>query len=123
MNSDLTLYTEFLHHIKKAIFIEDENRNITLCNQAFCDLFAIKPTSGSYINICSNHGEQCKNQILDPKKFISRIQSLTINNLPFFNELIEMKDGTFLERDYIPIFNRDSYFGNIWVYKKIINIT
>ena len=40
-DNELLRYQTLIHNLNEAILVEDENRNISMVNQAFCDLFQI----------------------------------------------------------------------------------
>ncbi|MFZ4544473.1 MAG: PAS domain S-box protein [Saprospiraceae bacterium] len=55
----------------------------------------------------------------DSDTFIHTFDQLIAEKKTVIGTKIEMTDGKHLQRDYIPIFNNDSYEGNLWVYTDI----
>ena len=123
MNKDILLYKILIESIPIALLVEDENRNITLTNQAFCDLFEfpVEPEELSGYD-SSQAAEEAKHLIVNSEAFIERIYSLVAAKEPVYNELVEMKNGTNIVRDYIPIFNDDFYLGHVWLFKDITHL-
>jgi len=123
MNNDILLYKTLINHIPLALLVEDENRNITLTNQPFCDLFEIKLTPEQMTGYDSAQAaEEVKYLMDNPDSFLKRIESLLLTRQPVQNELVEMKNGTKLLRDYIPVFNDEFHLGHVWLYKDITHI-
>ncbi|WP_299053672.1 PAS domain-containing protein [uncultured Polaribacter sp.] len=109
-----------LEHFDSAILLEDENRNITLVNKKFCDLFTPKSDSKSLIGKnCVAAAEQAKLLFKNSEDFMSQINSLTSNKKESLSEVLVMLDGTVLERDYIPVYNDNEFRGHLWSYKNV----
>jgi len=118
MNKDLLLYKTLIHTMSDAVLVEDENRCITITNQAFCDLFSLPVSANSIIGChCSHTSDETKHLFVEPEQFVERIDQILQEKIPIRNEFIEMANGTKLERDYIPVFEEENYFGHLWVYK------
>jgi PAS domain-containing protein len=95
-----------------AIIVEDDKRNLILCNSTFCDLFGIPISPEKMIGSdCSKSADFVKHLFLYPDKFVDDIYIILENKKTIINEKIIMKDGRVLFRDYIPIF----LVINIWV--------
>jgi hypothetical protein len=57
--------------------VEDENRNIVLTNQLFCDMFGIPVHPDQLRGMdCSNSAEQSKSLFKDPDAFLNRINKV-----------------------------------------------
>jgi PAS domain S-box-containing protein len=106
--------------LNSGILVEDENRNIALINQLFCDMFGI-PVNPEFLigTDCTNSAEQSKNLFENPEKFINRIDELLSLREISLNEEIMLADGRFFERDYIPVISGGTFLGNLWQYKDI----
>jgi PAS domain S-box-containing protein len=106
--------------LNSGILVEDENRNIALINQLFCDMFGI-PVNPEFLigTDCTNSAEQSKNLFENPEKFINRIDELLSIREISLNEEIMLADGRFFERDYIPVISGGTFLGNLWQYKDI----
>ena len=109
-----------LSSLHTGILLEDENRKIALTNQKFCSLFEIPEDPEQLKGVdCSNTAEQNKVNFKNPKSFVSRIEEVLTNRKLVLSDELEMLDGRFLERDYIPIFNNKEYKGHLWTYQDV----
>ena len=107
-------------NLQSGILLEDENRNIIITNQEFCDVFDIPASPESLIGMdCSDSAKQSAHLLAHPNQFIESIADVLKNRETRINERVEFADGRIFERDYIPIFSNDRYFGHLWQYKNI----
>ena len=107
-------------NLDSAILLEDENRKIVLVNPKFCELFSI-PVSPDLLKgqDCNNAANDSKNLFKNPEEFISRITTILENKKQVLGDELIMKDGTILERDFIPILKGNQYKGHLWTYKNV----
>jgi len=114
------LQKTLLSNIQSGIIFEDENNNIIFANELFCELFSISdvPESLNGLN-CQDCLEISKNLFVDSEKFAERIGEIVHKKEIVTNEILEMVNGKFLERDYIPLFINDEYKGHLWKYNDI----
>ncbi len=107
-------------NLQTGILLEDENRRISLTNQKFCDIFGI-PAPPEVLRgaDCSNAAEESKDYFEDPEDFVKRISELLAEKKTVIAEVLKMKDGRFLERSYIPIYNEGVYKGHLWSYDDV----
>lgn len=109
-----------IQSMHKGVLVEDQNRKIVLVNQSFCDIFSIPGDPDEMVGIdCNDSAEQSMWLFKDPELFKSRIQKILVNRVNVIDEVIEMKSGVILERDYIPIINEGRYYGHLWIYRNI----
>ena len=109
-----------LSSLHTGILLEDENRKIALTNQKFCSLFGISADPEQLKGVdCSNTAEQNKVNFKNPQSFVSRIEEVLTNRKLVLSDELEMLDGRFLKRDYIPIFNNKEYKGHLWTYQDV----
>jgi PAS domain S-box-containing protein len=107
-------------NLQEGILLEDENRNILLTNQCFCEIFHIPASPADLIGSnCSGSAELSKGLFKEPDIFLKRINLLTKNRKISTNEELELADGRFLERDFIPISIDNEFKGFLWKYKDI----
>jgi PAS domain S-box-containing protein len=110
-----------LSNLQSGILVEDKNRKIVFINQSFCDMFSISVPPEIMIGAdFSNAEEQYKDLFKESEIFGSRINSIFVQKAIVTNELLEMVDGSFLERDYIPIAIDNEFEGHLWKY---VNVT
>ncbi len=110
-----------LESSNSATLLENELRQIEFVNQTFCDLFKIDSTPDKMIGLdCSQAAEYNKALFIDEEGFVKGINNLLQNKVKVVGEILFMKNGIVLQRDYIPIFRDDIYVGHLWSY---VNIT
>jgi len=107
-------------NMQAGILVEDENRRIVLTNEFFCRLFGIPVPPDQLTGIdCSGSALQSMHLFKEPDRFVSDIDRLLSEKKLVINEELELADGRFFERDYIPIFIDDEYKGHLWKYDDI----
>ena len=120
LSRTLELLTTLLSNLNSGILVEDENRKILYTNQLFCDTFSIPANPEQMKGIdCSNSAEQTKDLFKNPEIFVNRINEVLANKVAVFSDILELKDGRILERDYIPIYIDNLYKGHLWDYTDI----
>ena len=107
-------------NLDNGVLLEDENRKIVLTNNKFCKLFKI-PVSPDDLKgqDCSTNADQSKILFEDEIGFISRINSILKNKKTVLGDELIQKNGTVLERDFVPIIKNNIYKGHLWTYKDI----
>lgn len=112
--------SSLITNLHAGILLENENRSIALINQRFCEIFNIPASPSELVGIdCSNAAEQSKYLFSDPDFFVSNIVEILENRELVVGQQLQMADGRFLERDFIPIWNEGKYDGHLWVYTDI----
>ena len=100
-----------------GLIVEDSDRKVLICNSKFCDIFGIPYKPESLIGTdCSKSAELVKHLFVDEKKFVNDIDVILDDKEPVIGEVLKMKDGRKLRRDYLPIFSGDKYMGHTWQY-------
>jgi PAS domain S-box-containing protein len=109
-----------IENLQAGILVEDEERQIVLVNQEFCNLFGINSAPSSLIGLdCSQSAQQAKGLFAHPQRFVEGIKSLLENQQVVTNEELLLVDGRIFERDYIPIFVAGEYRGHLWHYRDV----
>lgn len=107
-------------NMNSGILLEDSQRNILLINQKFCDMFQIPAEPELMIGAdCSESAEQVKHLFKDSERFIKSTEKCLKDQRAVIGEVFEMVDGSFLERDFIPLHLDDNYVGHMWQYGDI----
>lgn len=125
--NEILHFKEQLHTIINSIptglLVENTERKIIYSNQLFCDLFGIPLTPEQMIGFdCQNAAEQSSSLFENETAFITDINRLLEFNQPKFGDILQMKDGKVLERDFIPIFRDGVKSGLIWQYKDVTQL-
>lgn len=112
--------SSLIKNLHAGILLENDNRTIALINQRFCNLFNIPALPEQMTGIdCTQAAEQSKLLFKNPGQFVSGINKILENKELVVAEKLEMADGRFLERDFIPIWNEGRYDGHLWVYEDV----
>ncbi|MEI7502725.1 MAG: PAS domain S-box protein, partial [Paludibacter sp.] len=118
--SKSSVLTNLITNVDEGVLLENSKREIALTNQLFCDMFAIPAPPEVLIGAdCSESAEQSKSLFKNPDKFVADINIILANKKPVFNDELELVDGQFYERDYIPTYIDDVYSGHLWKYRNI----
>ncbi|MBL0154512.1 MAG: PAS domain S-box protein [Chitinophagaceae bacterium] len=105
-------------NMQDGLLVEDEHRRIIIANQVFCDMFGIPVPPETLTGAdCTDSAESNKHLFEDPEKFVDRISVLIAERKPVVQEELELKDGRYFSRDFIPIYEGDEYLGHFWKYK------
>jgi PAS domain S-box-containing protein len=112
--------TSILSGFPGAVLVEDEKRHITLVNKTFCDLFSIPAPPEALVGMdCADSAEKSKGLFSDPEQFIHSVGSALSEGKPRLGEILPMKDGRILSRDYLPILSDTKFIGNLWMYRDV----
>ena len=114
--------SQLITNLNNGILLEDENRNIVLTNQLFCDIFSIPLLPEEMKGVsCINSAEQSMHLFEAPEQFINGIELILQNKILVTGDKLEMKNGRTLMRDYVPIYVANEYKGHLWKYADITN--
>jgi PAS domain S-box-containing protein len=115
-----TRLTALIASMQAGVMVEDEQRRLTLINQAFCTLFKIPVSPDSLIGSDFRAAAGTLSPIFsDADEFLARIERILERRRPISDELVPLADGRMFERDYVPIFSGDAYRGHLWLYRDI----
>jgi PAS domain S-box-containing protein len=107
-------------NLESGILLEDENRDIVITNNRFCEFFGIPATPEQLVGQnCANAAEQSKGLFEDPVGFLERINELLKNKELALADELQLIDGRILERDFIPIYENEQYKGHLWAYRDV----
>jgi PAS domain S-box-containing protein len=109
-----------IKNVTSGILLEDSNRFVVEANEELGSMFNLQ------LNPDDLRGTDCRTGIhyvshstTDPEGFMESIDRLIENEVPVYNELITLKDNTFLERDFVPIIIDNKLQSYLWVYRDI----
>lgn len=107
-------------NLQTGIILEDENRKLLLANKKFCSMFDFQEDPETLVGMdCSNSIEDSKRFFKNPDEYVERLTYIFEKNEPVYNEELELVDGRFFERSYIPVFRDGVYKGNLRSYVDI----
>ena len=116
----VNLLTNLIINLGEGVLLENSKREIVLTNELFCNMFGIPAPPEALIGMdCSQSAEQSKSLFKNPDTFVKNIISILAEKKMVLDEELELIDGRFFERDYIPTFLNNEYNGHLWKYRDI----
>lgn len=120
IKTESSILSNLIINLKEGILLESSDRKIRLTNQLFCEMFGIPVSPEAMVGAdCSNAAEQSKMLFSNPEKFAHDIEIILKNKQAVFNDELELADGRYFERDYIPTYIDGNYSGHLWKYRDI----
>lgn len=109
-----------VHHATSGILLEDANRIVIESNEELGVLVGLDldPEILRGTN-CIDGLQIVKEQMEDPEGFIAGVEELVEKKIPVFNEIIQLKDGGYLERDFVPLSSDNELQGFLWMYRDV----
>lgn len=109
-----------LTSLYEGVLVEDQNRDIRLVNEPFCDLFEIDDAPEELIGTdARNLAIESKAVLVDANGTLDRLKALMETGSPKIAERVELKTGRVLECDYMPIRIDGTPFGHLWKYRDV----
>jgi PAS domain S-box-containing protein len=107
-------------NLGSGILLEDEHGKIVMTNTRFCEFFKIK-VAPEFLKgqDYSNTANDFKYLFDEPESFVQRILDILEKKEQVYGDELLLKDGTVLERDFIPVFEEERYIGHLWKYSDI----
>ena len=106
--------------LHSGVLLEDEDRKIILTNKKFCELLHIPLEPELLVGQdCTNAASQSKGLFEDEDGFVSRIDYVLNKKKMVLSDELTMKNGTVLERDFVPIIKGGIYRGHLWAYRDV----
>jgi two-component system, sporulation sensor kinase E len=101
--------------------IESIDGYIEQVSHAFLDLFKIPVSEMSNIigADCQSARAMLKTMFVEENIFSKRIEEIVNNGEKVIDEILELKDGRILSRDYNPIFKDGKPTAHLWTYKDV----
>ncbi len=104
-----------------AEVVESKEGIISDLGNAFLKLFNI-PLKQKKVFIgmsCNTARENLKVFFKNEEEFVTRIEQLIINQEPVLNETLELKDGRFFSRDFMPVILNGKLDCYVWRYRDV----
>ncbi|MTB52187.1 PAS domain-containing sensor histidine kinase [Lewinella sp. W8] len=109
-----------LQNLQEGILVVDENQVIILANQLFCELFQIEETPATLIGKpIIDLAPDVQRHFREPLAFVQREAAILKDRKVITGDLLEFRNGSLIERDFIPIFEGDRYVGHVWRYQDV----
>jgi PAS domain S-box-containing protein len=123
IKSKSSILTNLIINLGEGILLENSERKIVLTNQLFCEMFAIPAPPEAIIGgDCSESAEQSKHFFKNPEIFVADIEKILTNKKVVFNDELELVDGRYFQRDYIPTYIDEVYSGHLWKYRDVTEL-
>lgn len=106
--------------LEGAVLVETADRRIALANTSFCRMFHVPAPPEAMVGAdCTHAAEGSKSLFVDPDAFIASVERALEARQPIANELLEMADGSIVERDFVPITLDGRQSGHAWHYREV----
>ena len=104
-----------------AEVVESFEGSIVDLGNAFLKLFRIPlEQKKAFIGMsCITARENLKPFFLNEEQFVTRVEELIKNQQPVLQEILELKDGRFLSRDFMPVFLGGKLDCFVWRYRDV----
>lgn len=120
LSKSAQLLSTLVSNLDSGILMEDADRHILYINEMFCNMFNIPASPEQLLGAdCSSAAEQSKHLFKSPDRFVSRISHVLKQRKLVRSDELELVNGRFFERSYIPIFINGVYQGHLWKYNDI----
>ncbi|MEY2903214.1 MAG: hypothetical protein RLY89_2320 [Bacteroidota bacterium] len=115
-----SVFSSIINNLKSGILLENEKQKVLYCNNQFSSLFGLdqekqKLQGNNFIPKLL----QISNLFLHPETFLKRVEQIMSNRKNIASEILETKDGKFLERSYASIHHNGEFKGHFWNYTDI----
>jgi PAS domain S-box-containing protein len=112
-----------LNTMQSGVIAEDADRKVLLVNAKFCNMFSLELQPEDLKGLdCIDLSVQAKSLFVDEDGFLKDIHELVSNKKDVYGDILHLKDGSILERDYVPIIESGRFLGQIWRYQDITKI-
>jgi diguanylate cyclase (GGDEF)-like protein/PAS domain S-box-containing protein len=111
--------TTLLDALADGVLLVGAEGGVIHCNKAFLGLFGLL-SSRSLVGLASS--DACafyREQFLEPDRFEARVEELKAQAMASFRELLLLRDGRVLERDYAPVLADAQPLGQLWIYRDV----
>lgn len=109
-----------MDNLPSAVLFETDERKVKFCNQGFCRMFSHQALPKTLVGKDAHRmTRESATGFADPEAFLQRIEEIVAAGEPVSNEPIQRADGTWIERDYVPIQANDEGAGHLWHYREI----
>jgi PAS domain S-box-containing protein len=111
-----------IKNLETGVLVEDENRNVILSNEKFCELFSINISIEELIGKnFTNITERKKKFFKNPIQVVKRVKEILKNKKMVVGDQLFLTNGKIIECDYIPITIDNLSAGYMSTYKDVTN--
>jgi len=107
-----------LNKISDALLYESIDRKVLLVNQQFCDLFSIPAHPDDLVGFdCAAAATMSAQMFKNSAQFLNRITEILAAKKAVNDDWVELVNGSFFLRDYMPTETNGIQSGHLWIYK------
>ena len=107
-------------NFQEGLVIEDETCSIVLANEALGRLLQVPLAPAHLVGKAGALlAEGTRQFVKNPNQYVARINALLQRRLPVAGDIISLRNGRILQRDFVPIFDQNRYLGHLWKYADI----
>ena len=107
-------------HLQDGLVLEDEERRIIFTNDALCKLLGGGVTPAQLAGRPGGWlAKKTRPGLLKPKKYAARIAHLLRRRELVLGDVLKLRDGRTIRRDFMPIYDQDRYIGQLWKFEDI----
>ena len=104
-----------VHNLHSGLLLNDEQGKIILVNEVFQKTFRFDVPLDQIIGKDQRQSaELIKHLFSDPEEFIEILDYCREHNKEVTRKELAMTDGTILDCDFIPIYSKDEFIGQLW---------
>ncbi len=109
------IINSLVHNLHSGLLLNDENGRIVLINDVFRRVFKFNIPDNMIIGQDQRQSaELVKHLFKKPAEFIEIVDHCRTYNKSVFRKELEMIDGTLLDCDFIPIYTKGEFIGQLW---------
>jgi len=113
-------FDNLLTNISEGILLESTDRVIVAINSALGAMSGLPMPVAEAVGLsCLDALQVVKLQTADPEAFTALIEQRVADGVKVTDELVTLKNGRILSRDFIPIANEGINEGYLWVYRDV----
>lgn len=105
-------------NLPQAVLLEDDCQVIKIVNQQFCRLFDLKAKPEDLAG--KNSADiffELSGSFDNSSQYTSRAATILKQKKTTHNEVVKLKDGRILLRDYIPLWQEGIFSGHLWLFR------
>lgn len=107
-------------NLQTGILVEDENQQVTLANERYCEILGMADNPQSLVGISGEDLRRQQKDIFKDEEIVdNRLKYILQKKEVVLSDELHLRDGRILERDYIPIFNDGKYMGHLWSFNDV----
>ena len=118
--SKTSIINTITEHLQIGILIESESGLVVAANRAFCNYFNINRSPDSLTGIDLVQADLFKTDLFkNPYLYLHKTNEILDQRQIERNDIVELKNGVILERDYVPIIKEGAYKGHVWYFQNM----